>query len=650
MSSRIRNLVQELRERSVFRTMVTYAFVSWMLLQVADVTFDRLPLPENAMTVLIVLVIIGFPLTLTVAWAYELTTRGLVPHAETDGGVKHIEFIPFLILVMVVTAGAGYGLYRLSRLYFETPAPSIAVLPFANLSPSPDDEYFSDGLTEEIQNLLVRVNEFRVVALNSAYQLKGTNLDMRQVAQRLAVNVLLHGSVRRAGSRLRITARLVDGEDGFEMWSDSYDRELTDIFAIQEDIARKVAAELDIALPEQSKTRVANLGTTTIESYDFYLRAIDNLRLPKDEATLAKAENYLLQAIAIDVNFAKAYAALCETYLIRYEWSRATSQFENAERACHRALTRESGITDVHLALGRLYLSSGQYERAISEFETALALTPNSADAFIGLGKAYVSTNRPGDAETSLRSAIEIDPSYWAGFNEMGNFLFSKGRFREAANYYNDFARRAQDNATAYNNLGAAYYLDGDFNAAAKAWESSLEIRPTRSAYSNTGSMYFYLGLFELAAERYANAIGLAPEDYRLWGNIADAYYFSSNMRQVADVAYRRAIEFAQQRLEVNSQDADTMSNVAYFNARLGNRADADDLQAQALALDPDNMYIHYNSALIHTQFDNFVEAIASLERALELNYQPDLVPADPGLSALRDHEKYQQLVAQHLQ
>lgn len=646
MTYRFRNLIQELRDRNVFRATVTYAVVAWMLLQVADVTFDRLPIPDASMTVLIVLVIIGFPITVTLAWAYEVTVRGVVRHEETDGGARRMSFAPFVLLVVIISAGSGFGIYRLSRSFFEPPVPSIAVLPFENISQSADDEYFSDGLTEEIQSLLVRINEFRVVALNSTYQLKNTDLDMRSIARRLSVNVLLHGNVRRSGTHLRITARLIDGDDGFEMWSDTYDRQLTDVFAIQEDIARQVAAALDVALPV-SDARIAKLGTTAIESYDFYLRARDKLRQPKDDATITAAEEYLGQAIAIDTNFAKAYAALCETYLVRYEWSGATEQFENAERACHRALTRDITSSDAHLALGRLYYSSGQYGDSIAEFQKALEITPKSADSFIGLGKAFTKTNRSAEAESSFRQAIELDPSYWASFNEMGNFLYASGRFLEAARYYKDFARRAEDNASAYNNLGAAHYLAGNFSEAAQAWEESLAIKPTRSAYSNSGSMYFYLGEFETAVERYARAVNLAPEDYRLWGNLGDAYFFAGGMKQVAEVVYRRAIGFAEERLHVNSADADTMSDTAYFYARLGQKQVAEKLQAEAISADTDNMYVNYNGALIHAHFGDKDQALSALARAIELDYQAKLLQFDPGLESLRDEDEFKRLVAQ---
>ncbi|MFQ6004138.1 MAG: tetratricopeptide repeat protein [Woeseia sp.] len=645
MQDRVGKLVRELRSRSVIRATVAYSVVAWMLLQVADVTFDRLPIPGSAMTVLIVLAIVGFPVTVVLAWAYEFTLRGVVRHEERNGGAPKLAFLPFILLVGAITIGTGYGLYFLSLRYWEPEQKSIAVLPFINMSSSEDSDYFSDGLTEEIQSLLVRINEFRVVALSSIYQLKGADFDIPAVARRLDVDVILLGSVRRSAEKVRITARLVDGDDGSEIWSDTFDRRLADVFSIQESIARKVAGALQIVLPVSIERRLANLGTKNVEAYDLYLRAIDFLRQPKDEATLSQSEDYVRQAVAIDPNFAKAHAAMCETHLARYELFRDTDYFASAERACHRALTRDNTAVDVHLALGRLYYSSGQYDESVQEFAQALAINSNSADAYIGLGKTFISQNRPVEAEVNLRRAIEADASYWASFNEMGNFLYAHGRFAEAAEFYGDFAKRSEDNATAYNNLGAANYLAGDFSSAATAWDRSLAIKPTRSAYSNTGSMYFYLGRFDTAADRFARAIEFAPMDHRMWGHLADAYYYAE-LKAAAEVAYKKAIEIGEERLKVNSSDLETVANVAYFYSKTGQETKARRMSDAALAGAPDHMYVHYYSALIYAQFGDVDKALTALERAVELDYQRQLLQIDPGLRSLQHEARFKRLVA----
>jgi len=189
-------------------------------------------------------------------------------------------------------------------------------------------------------------------------------------------------------------------------------------------------------------------------------------------------------------------------------------------------------------------------------------------------------------------------------------------------------------------------YLAGDFSAAATAWDDSLAIKPTRSAYSNTGTMYFYLGQFDAAAERFARAVELTPMDHRLWGNLADAYYYA-DLKPAAEVAYHKAIEVGEERLKVNSSDADAVSDVAYFYSRLDQEQRARKMNASALAAAPDNMYVNYNSALLHAHFGDVDEALIALERAIELDYQVALLQIDPGLKSLWQDERFKRLVAE---
>ena len=249
-------------------------------------------------------------------------------------------------------------------------------------------------------------------------------------------------------------------------------------------------------------------------------------------------------------------------------------------------------------------------------------------------------------AEASLRRAIELDVSYWASFNAMGNFLYGEGRYEDAAEFYEMFVNRSDEDALAINNLGAAYYLAGDFRRAAEAWDRSLAIRPTLEAYSNTGSMYFYIGEYEKAIDRYTLAVNLAPMDYRLWGNLADAYYYVDALKPASNISYRRAIELAEQRLAINASDFDTVSDVAYYYARIGEFDIAMEMNARSLSAAPDNMYVQYNSALINAAAGRPSEAIEAAERAVHLNYQPELLAIDPGLKPLSDLPAFRGLVA----
>ena len=645
MPGRIEKFVSELRSRSVIRALITYAVVAWMLLQVADVTFDRLPLPDNAMTVLIVLVIIGFPITGILAWAYEITIKGVVRHEQAGGRGPRLAFFHYIAIVIVVTALTGYGLYYASQNFWEPSRRSIAVLPFINDSGGEDTEYFSDGLTEEVRSIIVRLGEFRVVNLGTSIQLKDAVLDVMSIAERLGAEVVLQGSVRRYQDKVSVTTRLIDGGNGSELWSEKYDRELSDIYTIQEDIARQVARALHVVLPVAADRRLKNLGTRNVEAYDAYLRAIDFLRQPPDETSLLIAEGLLREALALDPNFAKAHAAMCRKHLEAYRLSRDATRFGPAEKACLRALDIDDDAIEVHVALGNLYVASGKNENALREFEAALDENGTLADAHIGMANAYIALNRPADAEVSLRKAIDADVSNWASFNAMGNFLFGQGRFLEAAEFYQMFVNRGDNNTKALNNLGAAYYLAGRFREAAEAWEQAIAIRPGRSVYSNTGTMYFFLGEFDKSADRYALAANFAPNDYIVWSNLADAYYFGDKFAQVAGVTYKRALALVEQQLEVNPDDAEALSMAAHCNARLGNRDKALEYDMRAREKASDNMYVYYNSALVHAQFGQTNEALEALERAVALDYQVDLLPLDPAFVDLREEPRFKQLI-----
>lgn len=615
-----------------------------MLLQVADVTFDRLPLPDNAMTVLIVLVIAGFPITGILAWAYEITTRGIVRHEEAGNGAPRLAFLHYIVIVIAVTVVSGGSLYYLSQNYWEPSRRSIAVLPFTNSGGGEEADYFSDGLTEEVRSLIVRLGEFRVVALSSTSEFDEMVMDISSLAERLGAEAVLQGSVRRYQDKVSVTARLINGSDGVELWSDNYQRELSDIYAIQEDIARHVARALHVVLPVSAERRLKNLGTRNVEAYDSYLRAIDFLRQPAEESTLLLAEGLLRESLALDPEFAKAHAAMCKKHLKAYELSRDASRFGPAEAACQRALDIDGESAEVRVVLGELYNASGKYENALHEFEAALEENENLTDVFIGLGRTYEALNQPEEAEASYRRAIDADVSYWASFNAMGNFLFSQSRFNEAAEFYQMYVNRADNDAVALNNLGAAYYLAGEFRQAAETWEEAIALRPSRSIYSNTGTMYFYLGDFAQAADRYAMAANMAPNDYIVWGNLADAYYFQEDFQAVAKVTYKRAIELAEGKLLVNPDDADTISNMAYYNSRVGNRDIALELDATARDKAPDTMYVHYNSALIYAQFGESGRALDALERAVELDYKKELLELDPAFVNLRDQARFKQL------
>jgi TolB-like protein/tetratricopeptide (TPR) repeat protein/tRNA A-37 threonylcarbamoyl transferase component Bud32 len=525
-------------------------------------------------------------------------------------------------------------------------ARAIVVLPFANLSGSAENEYFSDGLTEEILNLLNRLRELRVAARTSSFYFKGKNVEIADVARRLGVDVVLEGSVRRDRDRVRIAAELVDARSGFHIWSQTYDRKIEDVFAIQEDIARQVVGGLEIVLTRASEGELRKPRGASLEAYDLYLRGRAQLRLERSAQTLDRATALLEQAVAADPGFAKAYAGLCETWLIRYEVGHAAESFDRAERACATALGRDPGAGEVQLALGNLNLLSGRYAKAEEDFGRAAELPDAEVDALLGLARTYLSERRFAEAEATFDRAVRLDPGYWRVHLFEGNYLLQVGRYAEAAQSYAQEIARTPEDPRAHSNLGVAYYRAGDFEKAAQAWKASLELSPTSFAYANVGTISFYLGRFGEAAAMYERAVELAPKDHRNWGALGDAYAAAPGGEPRARAAYEKAIELCKERLRVNAADSSAIAELAHYHASLGHAKEARQLAAEALKVDPDSAYVHYNAALVNAHLGQPDAALDEIERAIAHGYQRNLLPRDPGLEPIRGRPRFQALAS----
>jgi serine/threonine-protein kinase len=557
---------------------------------------------------------------------------------------------PWAIAAVAALLAAGGGLLarRLASVGEPTPARAraIVVLPFANLSGSSEDEYLSDGLTEEVLHLLGRLRELKVAARSSSFYFKNRKVEIADVARRLGVDVVLEGSVRRSRERLRIGAELIDARSGFRIWSQTYDRQLEDVFSVQDDIARQVVDALELVLSRASEDEFRRPRAPSAAGYDLYLRARAHLRLPATPENLARATELFEQVVAADPAFAQAHAGLCEAWLARYELGRAPGAFQQAEAACERALSHDREAGEVYVALGTLHLSSGRYAQAQRELQHAATLPTDAVDALLGLARAYEAQHRLDDAEKTFEHALGLDPGYWRVHQLRGHFFFNAGRYAEAARSYAEEANRRPDNPSALNNVGAAYYQAGDFARAESAFRSSLALAPTRGAYSNVGTSAYYLGRFADAAEMYAKAVELAPGDHRMWGNLGDAYTHLPGRAADSAAAYRKAVALGEERLRINPADADALADLAHYHARLGHAARARKLDAEARRRDPRNAYIHYSSALVAVRLGEREAALAELERAVALGYQRALLAHDPGLEPLRGDPRFAALRA----
>jgi TolB-like protein len=484
-------LFQELQHRNVFRVAIGYVVSSWLLVQVADLVLENIGSPDWVMQTIMLVLVLGFPVVVFFSWAYEVTPEGIKRESEIDRSqsIRHHTGRKLdRAIVAVLVLALGYfdydkfvlGPQRATELVeglkqatteqavvaTDVPAEpdnSIAVLPFVNMSSDEEQEYFSDGLSEELLNLLAKIPELQVAARTSSFSFKGKDLEVTEIASRLKVAHVLEGSVRKHGNQLRITAQLIQADNGYHLWSETYDRQLDNIFEIQEDIAVAVVDALKITLlNEAPKTR-----KTDTAAYQLFLEG-QYLKRQISEDSLLKAIEAFKQAVEIDPSYAPAWAELADTYI----WIRGSEKLSNeeghalADQAIEKAISIDPdyafayyvrgiswifskqdfsrGIEDFKHALelepdnafliaakGKGAFVTGQFDLAIAQYQEALALEPIVPEFYWFIGKAYLSSGRLDEAEASFRKLLDLSPDSY-GSVDLWETLFLKGDLEAA--------------------------------------------------------------------------------------------------------------------------------------------------------------------------------------------------------------------------
>jgi TolB-like protein/Tfp pilus assembly protein PilF len=652
----IRRFLAELKGRGVYRVAAIYAAGSWALLQIADVFFPLLGFPDWAITTVLAGAALGFPIAIVLAWLFDITPQGIVEADAVVTNYGRLRLSPArilelgLLVALIVLVGFLYNdRLRPQRemIPLETgDRPSIAVMPFVNISGSAEVEYFGDGLAEEILNLLAQLDELNVAARTSSFYFKDRDVDIQQIASHLGVRHVLEGSVRRQGDSIRVTAQLIDASQGFHLWSDTYDRDFNNVFSIQDEIAQSVVGKLQLLLSDNSRKLLGRKTTLDPLAYDYYLQASDYLRRAFSAEGVNQSILLFEKALALDEHYAAALAGLCRAHLTNYQQSLDSLDFEKAQAACLQSLDEDSSGAGVYIALGDLYRYSGENARSLREYNKAVETKASAVGAYRGMAATYQLDNKPRLAEESLLRAIELQPDDSQTYIAMGAFLFRMGRSEEALPYYRRITELMPDNSTALNDLGTALYITGDVAQATDAWQQSLSLDPSAIAYSNVGSGLFFLGRFDAAVEMYHKAVELAPENFEYWGNLADAYRFSESLSELAVPMYLNAIKLGSERLQVNPSDADTLSIVGHYYANVGERELALQSMARAEALAPQSMYIYYSSATTLAALGEMDKALAALEKSISLGYSMNMARVDAGLAVLREQPGFEALTA----
>jgi TolB-like protein len=384
----MKNFFEELRRRNVIKAAISYLIFSWALLQVADILFPIIDIPPSVLRYLLVVLIICFPGWLVFAYIYELTPNGIKKRAEIVQPEKKGKFLVLGVVFVLLLIISSYFLYvkeGSSHEAVEVNDKSLAVLAFVDLSPAKDQEWFSDGLTDELLNSLTRVPELKLISRTSSYAFKGKNLPIKEIADSLHVSYIIEGSVRKANNQIRVTAKLINAESGIQLWSSTYDRTMDDIFSIQADISENIVHALNILLDERTSQNFFSSGTKNVEAFEEFLKGTAKYNLYHNSGvmdTLVAANRHFEKAISIDPKFAKAYFLHADYY----------------EHALVEGRAKELGLTEEEL-----------YNKLINDLSAAIQFATVESDKLsYQLNKIYFS-NDWSEAAHILDQIIKSD-------------------------------------------------------------------------------------------------------------------------------------------------------------------------------------------------------------------------------------------------
>ena len=482
-----RNFFAELKRRNVYKVAVAYAVVGWLLVQVATQVFPFFEIPNWAVRLVVLAIVIGFPIALVIAWAFELTPEGLKRTEDVDLAKQSRRKSHAWIYIVIVGALLSVGLFMLGRYGFrennsaasEMPTKSIAVLPFVNMSADKNDEYLSDGVSEELITALSKITGLQVKARTSSFAFKGKNEDIQKIGELLHVSHLLEGSVAKAGNKLRITAQLIQASDGNHEWSDTYDREMQDIFAVRSEVAQQVAETLKVRLLGEDKRKIDKKPTENLEAYNLYRQGrfyADKL----SEEGMTKAVPFFRQAIEKDPRFALAYAGMADNYVIAADAIIPPREaFSKAKEAALKAIELDDSLAEAHASLGLVhYHYDWDWPAAEQELKRAISLNPQSAQSYTLYTHYLAGMGRYDEAKKFGARALELDPLSVSAHWFLGWGAIYAGRSDEAIGFFLKALELDPNNPWTRWFLGRAYLLSGNSSRAIEEMETGLRFGP----------------------------------------------------------------------------------------------------------------------------------------------------------------------------
>ncbi|MEK6477474.1 tetratricopeptide repeat protein [Catalinimonas sp. 4WD22] len=625
---------QELQRRNVFRVASVYAITAWLVIQIAVAIFPYLNVPNWFTTAVIIFFLFGFPIALVLAWAFELSPEGIIRTTSVEADknpyppAKKKPFTGTIVNIALVI------LLILQHLYFnywtewsaDTPVSdtagindkSIAVLPFENISSNQENEYFSDGLTEDIITQLSKITALKVISRTSVLQYKDNPKSVKQIAGELGVSVVLEGSVRRIGNRIRISGQLIDAINDRHLWAESYDRDMEDVFEIQSEIAKTIASKLEAQLTPSEKESIEKKPTENITAYDYYLKGRDYYYHYTDEYNeLAIAQ--FKEAIALDPDYALAWAGLGDAYSqknIRFGYD--VSWNDSSIVAGEKAITLDPSSSEAYKALANAYNYAQQYDKAFELLQKAVELNPNNAPAVGNLGSSYFLRGELADALMWEKKAAALNPN----------------------------------NSIPFYIIGWIYRLLGDLPSAELWLKKSINMRPLQDAYRELAYTYVSQGKHDEALSLLPSILAQGEENSRVMETAGMIAGFAGN-DSLAEIYYRQSI--ALNPSVMNDPHTVSLLGLGRILMEKGKQMEGNILLARATALALNEFSNGaqadehpYHLAAIYAVQGKKEEALKWLQQAVAYNWiDYALLEHSPYFKNINDEPEFQTIVSQ---
>ena len=627
---RVSQFINELKRRNVFRAGAAYLVLAWLGVQIADILLDAFTAPNWMMRAIVIGLMLGFPVTLVLAWIYEITVEGVKRTEEvlpdesiTDRTGRKLDFT---IIGLLSVAVAFFALDRFVWQQIEDDAAtashnySVAVLPFylASEQVAP----FFGQLSNDLSRLLQRSDQLRLASIDAIEALPA-NSSVADIAAQLGVRYLVSGAVHFDGAGVSLSVSLFDNDAGNEVWTSEFeDAQLQQTTnAVAETILVEINGK-ELSLPPSTIDR---------KVYELYLSARQHSAI---DQLSEEAENLFREVITLDPRFAPALAGYCSFLVFKYELLDSADDFEEAERLCHRAWTVDAHSAEVHRALGDLYRVSGQMKKARESYAAALAINSNDLKTQVSIVNTY-HEEEPDLAEIQLKRIIQQHPGSPDAYKNLQLLYYFQGRYAEAVEQQKWVVRLLPDDEGANNNLSSGLILAGMFDEAKSLLLEMLEdeFRKRGTIESNLATVLFFEGDYAGAAELYRAALDREPEDSYLYRNLADAIWHLDG-KESAQPIFSNAIRLAERRLNINPDDVRGLSTLMVAYGSIGDSVRFESFKNRVLEVSETNPQVQYDIAVAASRLGAMETARFHAEKAHEFGYPVALLRADPDIAA----------------